>query len=149
MYAKVFTQIFDSSIAEDYEVRHVFEDLLKLADKDGNVDMTAEAIARRTNVPLDIVKRGLDALSSPDPESRTRDFEGRRIVLIDPNRSWGWFIVNYQHYRDIQDEEMRKEAFRKAKQKQRDKEKAKNATKIKGCNLPKPPPDEPEVGDAA
>ena len=43
MFAKVFTQIFDSSIAENYEVRHVFEDMLKLADREGAVDMTGEA----------------------------------------------------------------------------------------------------------
>jgi hypothetical protein len=51
VFAKIFGQIFDSSIAEDYNCRRMFMDLLVLADSDGVVDMTQEAIARRA-VPL-------------------------------------------------------------------------------------------------
>jgi hypothetical protein len=40
MYGKVFEQILDSSIADDYLTRFVFEDFIILADQDGNVDMT-------------------------------------------------------------------------------------------------------------
>lgn len=146
MYAKVFRQILDSSIAEDYQVRHVFEDLLKLADSEGIVDMTVTAIARSTNVPIEIVRRGIEELEKPDPESRTTDFEGRRIILLEPHkRSWGWMIVNYQKYREIQDEETRRAAFREAKRRQREKEAAKKAGKFAGKS-PKitknPPPDD-------
>ena len=45
MFAKVFGQIFDSSIAEDYNCRRMFMDLLVLADSTGAVDMTPEAIS--------------------------------------------------------------------------------------------------------
>lgn len=109
MYVKIFSQIYDSSIAEDYLVRLVFEDLLILADRDGHVDMTVAAIARRTNVPLRVVNRAIEKLSSPDPDSRTPDEEGRRIVLLDPHRSWGWRIVNYANYRNIRNDEDRRE----------------------------------------
>lgn len=119
MYVKIFAQIYDSSIAEDYLVRFVFEDFLVLANKDGHVDMTAAAIARRTNVPLRIVNRAIEKLSSPDVESRSPDEDGRRIVLLDPHRSWGWRIVNYGHYRGIRDDEARKEYFRVRKREQR------------------------------
>ena len=120
MYVKIFAQIYDSSIAEDYLVRLVFEDFLILADRHGHVDMTPAAIARRTNVPIDIVNQGIDRLSSPDPESRSPEEEGRRIVLLDPHRSWGWRIVNYEQYRNIRDDEARKEYFREHKRKQRE-----------------------------
>jgi hypothetical protein len=109
MYAKLFAQIFDSSIAEDYQVRHVFEDLLKLCDQNGVVDMTHEAIARRTNVPLEIIKRGIAELEKPDARSRNPDHNGSRLVRVDPHRDWGWFIVNYEHYRAIASEEQRRE----------------------------------------
>jgi hypothetical protein len=49
-------------------------------------------------------------------------------------------IVNYQKYRDIQDEEARRAAFREAKRKQREKEAAKKAAKIKN-KLPYVNPD--------
>ena len=121
MYAKIFTQIFDSSIAENYEVRHVFEDLLKLADRDGVVDMTAEAIARRANVPLEKIRAGIEALMQPDPRSRSKGHDGRRLVAVDSGRDWGWVIVNYAHYRAIQDEEARRAYFRDAKRRSREK----------------------------
>lgn len=112
MYAKVFTQILDSSLAENYQIRHVFEDLLKLADIDGVVDMTAESIARRLNMPVEIVLHGIQKLQEPDPESRTADHGGRRIILIDEHRSWGWLIVNYANYRKIASDEQRREKTR-------------------------------------
>ena len=112
MFAKVFSQILDSSLAEDYQTRHVFEDLLKLCDINGVVDMTAEAIARRANAPLEIVKRGIAELEKPDPRSRNPEHEGRRIVRLDEHREWGWFVVNYSHYREIASEEQRREKTR-------------------------------------
>lgn len=123
MYAKVFTQIFDSSIAENYRHRHVFEDLLKLADKTGCVDMTVEAVARRANVPLAEVQEAIAAMLLPDEKSRSKEHDGRRLIPLDSRRDWGWIIVNYLHYRAIQDEETRRASWRDAKAKQRAKPK--------------------------
>src|SRR5580704_5604905 len=119
MYAKIFSQIFDSSIAVNNEVRHVFEDLLKLCDSEGVVDMTLEAISRRTNVPIEKVTFGGEELCKPDENSRSRQHEGRRLIPLDSNRSWGWIVVNYEHYRKILNEESRRAYFRDAKRKQR------------------------------
>lgn len=120
MYAKLFPEILDSSLAQDYEVRHVFMDLLVLADRDGIVDMTAEAIARRTNVPLDKLLTALTALTLPDRNSRTPDEDGKRIVLLDPHRNWGWRIVNYCAYANIKDENAKRERNRRCQQAHRD-----------------------------
>ena len=99
-YQPVYRSILDSSIARDHVVRHCFEDLLKLADfKTGVVDMTHSAIARRTNVPEEMVRHAIAELEQPDPESRNRTAEGRRIVRLDESRPWGWRIVNYLQYR--------------------------------------------------
>jgi hypothetical protein len=65
------------------------------------VDMTAEAIARRTTIPLDVIRIGLAALEAADTESRSPAEEGRRIVRLDPARSWGWRLVNHEHYRNL------------------------------------------------
>lgn len=123
MFAKVFSQILDSSIAEDFTVRHVFMDLLVLADSEGSVDMTIPAIARRTNVPIKIVKSAIEKLSEPDGESRSKTEDGRRIIPIDSHRDWGWIIVNYGHYRAITDNEFRRSYFRDQKRLQREKAK--------------------------
>ncbi len=119
MYVKVFRQIFESSIAEDYTLRHLFMDLLVLADIDGIVDMTHESIARVTNVPIEIVRATIEELERADPKSRSDAQEGRRIVRLDDHREWGWKIVNYEVYRNIRDEEARRAYFREKKREQR------------------------------
>lgn len=119
VFAKIFAQIFDSSISADYVVRHVFMDLLVLADRDGVVDMTLDAISRRTNVPEEIVAHAIRELMNGDPKSRSHEEDGRRLVAIDSHRDWGWQIVNYEHYRNIKDEEARRTYFRDKKRAQR------------------------------
>jgi hypothetical protein len=119
MFAKIFDQILDSSIADDYQTRHVFMDFLIMADRQGVVDKTIAAIARRTVVPIDIVGRAIDVLCSPDPLSRSDVEEGRRLVLINPGRSWGWRIVNYEQYRQLRDEDARRTYFREYKREYR------------------------------
>lgn len=147
MFAKIFVQIFESSIAENYNARHVFMDLLVLADSDGVVDMTPESIARRTNAPLVTIKEAIKVLSNPDPKSRSKDEDGRRIVSLDPKRDWGWQIVNYAHYRAVRDEEKRREYFREYRRKEREsKRTGKPKKKLEPVgfqrNARKPGPDE-------
>lgn len=122
MYAKVFTQIYDSSIADDWQVRVVFEDFLILGFPDGIVDMTLEAVSARTRIPIEIVSRAVKALEQPDPKSRTPDHEGRRLVLLDNHRDWGWFIVNYEKYKAIKREFDKKSYMRKFMQDKRERE---------------------------
>lgn len=130
MFAKVFKSIFASSIAHNYKTRHVFMDLLTLADSEGYVHMTLQSIAGATGVPLEIVKEAIAELESPDPESQTHTAEGRRLIRVDDKRSWGWQIVNYVHYRNIRNEEARKDYFRTYQKKRRD--------KILGIETPSP-----------
>lgn len=102
LYSRVFLQILDSSIAEDFTVRHVFEDFLKLADhKTGVVDMTRQSLSRRLNIPLETLNRAIEVLESPDSRSRDQDFEGRRLERLDDHRDWGWEILNWGKYDQI------------------------------------------------
>lgn len=120
MFAKVFAQIFDSSIADNHKHRHIFMDLLVLADSDGVVDMTVEAVARRTNVPLEDVRDAITVLSEPDERSNSPAEGGRRLLPIDERKAWGWQIVNYHHYRAIRDEHARREYMREYRKAERE-----------------------------
>ena len=103
--------MYDGSLATrgPWEALVTFQQLLVLADRFGEVDMTAAVISRRTTIPEDIIKRGLEVLQTPDQESRRAEEQGRRIVPLDPGRSWGWRIVNYQHYHSIRSAEERRD----------------------------------------
>jgi hypothetical protein len=114
MYAKVFSQIYDGSLCTHsrWEALVTFQQMLVLADQDGVVDMTAEAISRRTTIPLEIIKTGISELMAPDPHSRTPAEDGRRIIPLCEGRVWGWRVVNYRHYRDLKREVDRREYHR-------------------------------------
>ena len=103
-------------------------DLLVLADPTGAVDMTLEAISRRTNVPIAEVTRYINELCQPDVKSRSQLEEGKRLVPLDSNRDWGWQIVNYGHYRKLRDQETMRSYFRDAMRKSRSKQKEKDST---------------------
>ena len=121
---KYFDQIYDSSLAENYLTRLVFIDLLVLADKEGIVDISREAIARRTNVPIKIVNEALNKLEQVEQGSRSTEQEGRRIIRLDEHRDWGWKIVNYEAYNKMQDMDAKRLYFREYRRKQRAAKKA-------------------------
>lgn len=84
--------------------------------------LTPAAISRMSSLPLDVVSKGIGVLESPDPMTRTAGEEGRRIVLIDDRRPWGWRIVNYMHYRGLRNEDQRREQNRLAQQRKRERD---------------------------
>jgi len=121
MYAKIFESIYEGSLVEDWKALIVFQQLVVLCDSEGIIDMTPTAISRRTNIPLEIIKHGLKFLQHPDNSSRTPDENGRRIILLDDHRDWGWFIVNHKKYRDLTDYETIKEQNRERQKRYREK----------------------------
>lgn len=111
-YVKIFESIYDGTLADNWQAMVTFQQLLILCDQNGIVDMTPGAIHRRTGIPLDIITAGLSVLTAPDPQSRSPLEEGRRIVLLDPARSWGWRLVNHAHYRALMSAADKREADR-------------------------------------
>lgn len=112
MYAKIFSSIYDGTLVEKWEALVTFQQLLVLSDSEGIIDMTPQAIARRTGIPLNIIEEGIKFLESPDPYSRTPDDDGRRLERIDAHRDWGWRIVNHKKYRELRSLEDKRVADR-------------------------------------
>lgn len=126
MYGKLFTSMYDGTLAATgpWQALVTFQQMIALADKDGVVDMTAAAISRRTSIPLEIIELGITELMKPDPQSRTPTEEGRRIILLEEHRTWGWRLVNYKHYAALRSAEERREYLRVAQERHRAKKKA-------------------------
>lgn len=114
LYGKLFEQMYDGTLGTrgPWQALITFQQLIILADPDGIIDMTREAIARRTTVPLEIITTGIDALEQPDPQSRTPTAEGRRITRLDDAREWGWHITNYELYKKLRSQDERREYMR-------------------------------------
>lgn len=118
MYAKLMSRITESSLMEeDVGVRYCFMMMLAMADPQGYVIGTDVAIARRMNIPVPDFKKFITSLMQPDPDSNSREEDGRRIIESDCER--GYYVVNYRKYRDTRDEEQRREYMREYMQKRR------------------------------
>lgn len=101
MYGKLFTSMYDGTLVEDWRALITFQQLIILCDSDGVIDMTPNAISSRTGIPIDYIKAGIEILEKEDKYSRTNKDDGKRIILIDEHRPWGWRIVNHKYYRDL------------------------------------------------
>lgn len=103
MYGKVFDSMYKGTLHGHWQAIVTFQQMIVLADADGTVDMTPQAISAITSIPLEIIEAGLKILAGPDPYSRTPGSEGRRIEPIDAHRPWGWVIVNHAKYKNLKD----------------------------------------------
>ena len=96
-YTKLWHKIVTSSIWDaDNETRILWITMLALANRDGYVEASKKSLALLSRIADPQCDHALAVLLSPDPESRTKTEDGRRIESVDG----GWMILNYQLYRD-------------------------------------------------
>ena len=96
-YVKLFGSLLDSTVWETpAPVRVVWIAMLAMADRDGEVEASVPGLARRAGVTREDCEAALALFLAPDPDSRTKDHEGRRIREVDG----GWLLLNYEKYRD-------------------------------------------------
>lgn len=119
-YTKLFNSIITSTIwTEDDQTRIVWITMLALADKNGEVQGSIPGLARLSGTPVEAVEKALGKFLSPDPHSRTKDDEGRRIEVIDG----GWALLNHAKYRAMASKDESKQAAAIRQKRHRDKNK--------------------------
>jgi len=112
MYGKLFAQMYDGTLMQDWRALVTFQQMIVLCNRDGVLDMTPHALAGRTGIPIEVIKAGIEILEREDPASRTPDSGGRRIERLDAHRDWGWKLVNYHLYRALTSAEEKRVADR-------------------------------------
>lgn len=119
-FTKLFNSIITSSIwSEDNNTRIMWITMLASADATGYVTGSIPGMAAVARMSLEDAEQSIKALCKPDPYSRSKEYEGRRLLECEG----GWLITNYVKYRQKRDPEKRKEQNRDAKRKQRAKQK--------------------------
>lgn len=83
--------------------------MLAMADRKGRVWASVPGLANRARISVEDCGAAIMSFLGPDPYSRTKDHDGRRIEEIDG----GWRLLNHEKYRALQDEETIKESKRK------------------------------------
>ena len=76
--------MYDGTLATKgpWQALVTFQQLIILADRNGEVDMTPEAISRRTTIPLEIIEHGIKAL-----EERSRLEKQTQLFIETPYRN--------------------------------------------------------------
>lgn len=93
--------------------------MLAMSDASGNVWGSIPGLARIANITIEQCEEALTCFLSPDPYSRTKENDGRRVAEVDG----GWLLLNHGKYRAIRSAEERREYMRVYMQNKRDKEK--------------------------
>lgn len=120
-FTKLFGDILYSSIWQEADAtRLVWVTLLAMADREGVVRAALPGIAHAARVSPEATAEAMEKFQSPDPQSRSQDYEGRRVERVDG----GWRLLNYEKYRGKMREADRMEYKRvkQAEYRQRDRE---------------------------
>lgn len=141
-YTPAFDTIYDGTLYGRWPAAAVWASLLPLIDQQGRIDRSLQAIAGMTGWPLDLLTQGIQQLMEPDEHSRTPGHDGRRLVPIDPDRSWGWIAVNHGKYRE-KARLMSKDSERTASGRDAERKRAERASP--SPDVPRCPPPSPAV----
>jgi hypothetical protein len=110
-FTKLFSGLVHSTVwREEMHVKVVWITMLALADRNGRVLASMPGLADASRVSLEQCEEALKRLSAPDKHSRTKTNEGRRIREVDG----GWELLNYVKYRNLRDDENRRQQVREA-----------------------------------
>lgn len=116
MYVKVFGSILDSSVwHESLTTKVLWLTMLVMADEDGVVGASVGGLAKRAGITREECEQGLAVFLAPDPDSRSRAFDGRRIEKVDG----GWLVLNHGAYREIRTKRQRREAARQQRHREK------------------------------
>jgi hypothetical protein len=105
-YTPIFRDLLDSSLwaSASPSTRCVWITFLLDADPEGCIPTSVPGLARRANVPLEEAREAIALLEAPDPDSRTPDFEGRRVEKV----AGGWRVLNFIAKRELAKREAEK-----------------------------------------
>lgn len=109
-YVKLFTTLTDSSVwALPDNIRVIWISMLSMANARGNVHASVLGIANRARKSVEEVEEALRIFMSPDPYSRTKTDDGRRLVEIDG----GWRFLTWNVHQRALNAEAARESKRK------------------------------------
>jgi len=119
-FTKLFNSIITSSVwSEDDKTRLMWITMLAASDAQGFVTGSIPGMAAIARMSIEDAEKSIKALCKPDPYSRSKEYDGRRLLECEG----GWLIANYQKYRQKRDPEKRRQQNCEAQRRYRRKQK--------------------------
>ena len=84
----IYSTIWD----EDAETCKVWVTMLAMRNKDGEIFSSLPGLSHAARIGLEKTIKSVNKFLSPDPNSTTKEYEGRRIEVIDG----GWRLLNHE-----------------------------------------------------
>lgn len=95
-FTKIFESLLDSTVwQETKETRLVWITMLLMKNRLHVVEASVPGLAKRAGVTIQECEAALARFLLPDPYSRTKEHEGRRIEVVDG----GWKVLNGEAYK--------------------------------------------------
>ena len=105
-YTKLFNEIVTSTVwGESHTTRVVWITLLAMKNRYHVAETSIPGLAHVSRVTMDECEAALGVLKSPDPYSRSKENEGRRVEECDG----GYLILNGEKYTDKMSKDERRE----------------------------------------
>jgi hypothetical protein len=142
MYNKLFTKILDSSIwLEPNPTRIVWITFIAAMDQDGFAQFSSiRNLANRAMVTVEDAEAAVKTLESPDPDSHSQKYEGRRIERV----PGGWIILNSEEHREMVTRAVVREQTRERVARHREKMRNASVTPSEADPTPNPEANNPE-----
>ena len=134
MYGKLFASAFTGSMYGAGSAVFAVWAYVIANTESSQVELNPRFLAGVIGETEDKIRGAIDFLCAPDPTSRSKVADGRRLIR---EGEFAYQVPNFAAYRNVRNEDDRREYNRvkKAEQRQRDKEKSKKS----GVNLMKDP----------
>ena len=123
MYGKHFSSMYEGSLyGSGIAIFAVMGYVIANAQPDGEigtqVELNPKKLADTLGGTLDEVTGAIEKLCAEDPESRSKEEGGRRLVRVG---QYSYRVVNGAKYRAVRDEEKRRQTFRDSQRRHREK----------------------------
>ncbi len=116
-YGKIFESLYTGSmVGSGINVFALWAYVIASAKPPGTIELNPKILATVFGCTIDEVRDAIEKLCQPDPESRTKDFEGRRLI---PEGQFLYAVPTWEKYNSLRNEIERREQNREAAQRYR------------------------------
>jgi hypothetical protein len=129
MYGKIYEQTFTGSMyGSGSHIFAVWSYVIAHTKPDAMVELNPVALASMLGEDVSRIEQAIEHFKSPDAKSRSKEFEGRRLIQ---KGEFIYFVPQYHKYHGFANNKERREYFAQKKREQRQRDRERQTLKSK------------------